>query len=138
MSKYEVSLETDYWECGDGCCSGDDTTVTVNDIEIGCYGDFSYSQFEGVNKLIEILNQNDENLTLMFTVEIDEDGDLQDAIYLNDIKITNSVWACEVYSAVLNKLKLSYQYILHDLDWDVWTDEKKLILVDDVDEFHEN
>lgn len=138
MDKYNLSFETEHWECGDGCCDGDIATVTVNSIEIGKYGDLSHTELNGINKFIETLNQNDENLTLSFKAEVDDDDFLGDTIYLNDTRITDSIWASEVYSDILNQLKLSYRYLFQDCDWDIWDKEKRVVLVVESDNFIDN
>jgi len=34
MTKYQISFDLNYWECGDGCCSSYDTDIILNGKEI--------------------------------------------------------------------------------------------------------
>ena len=128
MKKYEMKLDTERWQCGDGCCDGERTTVTVNEMEIGTYGDLSMENFNALELFITMLNENDSELILSYSAQLDRDGDLSDAIYLNETLIANSVWGCEVYGDILDRFQLQYLYRNYDLDWDIWQKEKHLVL----------
>lgn len=134
MTKYELNMVTEDWECGDGCCSGDSTLITINEVEIGWYGELRDNQFNAVSNMMKILNEHSSQLTLTFSFENDKEGNLEDVIYLNDTKLTNSLRVSELYVDILNKLEIPYRYVTYDYDWDIWHEEKELVLEIENDE----
>lgn len=129
MSKYELIYNANHWECGDGCCDGTEYQILINNNEIGWYSDLSRDNFDALDRFINVLNKGVEDYKLVYSAELDKDGDLDDVIYLNSIKITNSLWECDMFEDILEKLKLQHEIIVYDLDWDIWKNEKRLVLV---------
>lgn len=141
MDKYNMSLDVTYWECGDGCCDGGNTMVTVNGIEIGSYSDLSNENLNGLKRFMSLLNESDEDLSLSFSVSVDADGDLRDTILLKGIQFTDSIWSCHVYRDILLGLKLPFESSVYEVDWDTWQKEERLVLVlqeEEEEELQEN
>lgn len=129
MNKYKMTMKSDYWECGDGCCSGEETTVFINHIEIGTYSELHLEHHDGLRRFLARLNESEQDLVVSFTVDVDEYGELEDALYLNDVKITNTCWECRLYTDILDSLEIPYSCRLYEVEWDIWKKEKRLVLV---------
>lgn len=128
MEKYVLDLKTEYWECSDGCCSGTGTEVFINeDIRVGGFSDLGPCQMDDIKRFVSELNKEHEKLELIFTVELDEDGDISDLIYLNETLIANTVADSNVYPMILEKLGIVFEEIHYDYEYNVWVKEKKLV-----------
>lgn len=129
MSNYKLELDYNYGECGDGCCSWDETKVSISGLEIGWYGNIGSSDIDSLEKMIEELNKKHGYYELHYLIESNEDGKLVDVIYLNDIILSNSTYMCDIYEDMLEKLDIKYKVLAYDLVSDIWKNEKRIELI---------
>jgi len=128
MTKYQLELDFNYGKCGDGCCSWDETKISVSGIEIGWYGGLYPSDLESLEAMVTELNERYDYYELIYTIENDKDEDLDDAIYLNNKFLGKSTSLCEVYEQILEKLNIKYKLLAYDYNWDIWKNEKRIEL----------
>lgn len=127
--EYALKMQTEHWSCGDGCCDGTNTTLHVNGILIGGYADISSENLQSLKAMMELLNAEPTDYVLSFSVALDEDGDLQDAISLNGTDISNTTWNCAMFADILDGLDLPYLFQTYELDWAIWDKEKRLVVL---------
>lgn len=134
MKQYKLDVKTDYWQCGDGCCDGSNSALFINGIEVGTYGDLSFANLADLDTFINMLNQNHSDLVLTYGRKADESNEVRDSVQFNGKEISETYWNSQMYSDVLDALKLPYLYRMLDLDWELFQAESTWKLIVEVEE----
>lgn len=157
--KYDVNIDFEYSECGDGCCSYFYEIVYVNGEEI-CRVDSPPTDFRDcVHRLFAVLNareacsedsENNESikdeLRLTYSYVFDRDYDekdygegeypygmIQDAIFLNEVLLTDEYYGMDVLNWILDRLGIPYREVYMDFDTEAFDARREFILSESVD-----
>lgn len=157
--KYDVNIEFEYSECGDGCCSYFYEIVYVNGEEI-CRVDSPPADFHDcVHRLFAVLNAREEGsedienndsikdeLRLTYSYVFDRDYDekdygegeypygmIQDAIFLNEVLLTDEYYGMDVLNWILDRLGIPYREVYMDFDMEAFDARREFILSESVD-----
>ena len=129
MTKYIIEFDSNYWQCGDGCCANWDTDIILNGEIIATYGFLSDQTEQNAEKFVKYINQeNKDSYLIEMKIMLDECGELENYLYIDDTLFGKLGDYDSIYVTILEYLDLSYTVIQYDLDWDRWRKNKEIVL----------
>lgn len=120
---YDLTFGLDYWECGDGCCSGHNYTVLLNGKEVAAIGEDEEYKKEIVKDFVSVINKeleqsnNPLHISDSFVLE-DRDGykDIVKAFFLNNTLIKDGEYGGRTLFDILMGIQQPLIYDTYYID----------------------
>jgi len=84
---------------------------------------------KNAEKLVDYINETKKEQCLIeMSIGLDEDGDLEDYLYIDEILFGKLGDYASVYAKILEELNISYILIQYTYDYDKWKDSGDIVL----------
>lgn len=138
--RFYVDVRDDWWECGDGCCSGVRSDVYVNDVEVFSMESAPFDFEESVYRFIGMLNELEEGqeIEIVYSYVLDDtdDGsgfgdDLDDAVFVGGILLSVAYYGTDPFGAIARELGVDHRVVMCEYDDELFDRTGEVLIRED-------